>query len=232
MKSAQDLRNALTNCKQISAQAFYSKGHDVVLLPENWTNSITRRIDRIQWIQEPCKTMYCPDWLQMQHPISENISGYKQRGMDQEHNKLRDTPESWKLIALDLMIRSPLMSAFHALCNFTLCDIAFWDGTEHLAWHWDGNDSADVFFLIYFTDGQNWDAGDPGTLIIGERSVDDCDWLSSPVDSEVVELARIAPANGLCVVLNNRDPRFVHKVDMLQQYRKRVVFSAGFKISN
>ncbi len=146
---------------------------------------------------------------------------------------LENTPPALKKKVVDLLV-SDRFKPFASSFDFEVGFIDLWQGSEGCGWHWDGLESVDFLVLLYVTDHDVWPAEKGGELYIGKRldtirSVSDP--LSVNVDMPSVDvdtLVRISPRNGTLVVLNNRDPRFVHRCNLMtEKVDKRITLTFG-----
>jgi hypothetical protein len=104
-----------------------------------------------------------------------------------------------------------------------------WDGSEDCPWHWDGTDDSDMILLCYINKYREWDRDWGGQLRVGER---DLKSRGAFIDfQEIKHVIEIQPQRRTIALVNNRNPRLVHKPETLNGYYERKVFTAGLKLT-
>lgn len=84
-----------------------------------------------------------------------------------------------------------------------------WNGARDLDWHWDGFDYVADYYILCYIPMQELNKDTGGSISFGIRDYID---ESNPRFDTPRLIEEIYPTEGLCVIINNSNPRFVHKV--------------------
>ncbi len=210
---------------QLNVNSIYKHGYDAVSLTPAWHTRFTEIVKQTDWIADSSKVVLRnPSWA------STNAGGYASK-VEQEESLNADSlalaPQDLVAGVRELLEDRNLFGIWREAYKFDLSFIAMWDGAERLPWHWDGPTQAEFFFLIYLNQYDQWPAGGGGELIVGTRDIES-GFLGFPKPEDVTVLDMITPQAGTVVCCNNRNPRFVHKVNPLLRAKERIVLMICF----
>lgn len=211
----------------ISLDSFLEHGFVAVTLNDFLMERFIDLVQRTTWVGSHDIYSRIPNWY-------ENLSLKEYSS----HNRITDqklksqlfekaVPKEYKDLLFFFANHSGLLDGFQNLYSFDLSTADLWDGAEDLGWHWDGIDAGDIIFLLYFSN-MKWEEKDGGQVETGKRSVDGKHWLMDY--SDINTLHSSLPNNGNVLIINNRDPRFVHRVRPMKTPMERIVLTAGFKM--
>ena len=212
----------------LNVNKFYKQGYDEWTLPEE--------LKTILW-----GAIYTEEWNE--HSVYKNIPSWsintdittppkQDREYNREYEKAKSAssldvvPQVYIDSIKKLFDNSYYSKWFRDTCGFDyeLRFIDLWNGSDELAYHWDGVEDHDLGFLIYLTDEPNWKQEYGSVLKIAER-----DWPAETVYNE----NSIIPSNGKIILLNNMNPRFVHSVGKLKDNTKnRYTINVGISVWN
>lgn len=212
----------------LNVNKFYKQGYDEWTLPEE--------LKTILW-----GAIYTEEWNE--HSVYKNIPSWsintdittppkQDREYNREYEKAKSAssldvvPQVYIDSIKKLFDNSYYSKWFRDTCGFDyeLRFIDLWNGSDELAYHWDGVEDHDLGFLIYLTDEPNWKQEYGSVLKIAER-----DWPTETVYNE----NSIIPSNGKIILLNNMNPRFVHSVGKLKDNTKnRYTINVGISVWN
>lgn len=162
--------------------------------------------------------------------IPQNLTKTQRMRVINDHVK-NNIPLSFKETATKLLL-SDQLKQIHAMFDIRVKFIDLWQGSEGCVWHWDGTDSADALILAYFSDYKRWDPAMGGQLEIGKR-IDDCvgnlGLYTSDIDENKVQsMGFIPPSQQSLVVVNNQNPYFLHRCNLLASKDiRRVTLTMG-----
>lgn len=211
----------------LKVNKFYKEGYDVWQMPSDlnamlWSSIVSETYNK--------HTVYkgIPTWSINNDMIAGSVDRVYDRATEQQMAKrsLELVPKIYTDCITNLFENDYYKEWFVNTCgyNWELRFIDLWNGSDDLAWHWDGVEDHDIGFLIYFTEEPEWKTEWGSILKIGERNYG---------EDEVNLIGEVVPSNGTIVLLNNMNPRFVHSVNPLKDItRNRYTINAGISLWN
>jgi len=208
---------------------FWKYGYDLWEMPEHLKAMCWGQLLSEEWIEH---NVYkgVPKWsLNLNEQFTDlQVQRDYDREIEHEVNKvgLKTVPPTW-IDIINELFDNPYYSDFlKKTCGYQheLKFIDIWNGSDEIGWHWDGVEDHGIGFLIYFTEQAIWNPDWKAELYVGEK-----DWGAKDTDT----FKKITPGNGTVVLINNMNPRLVHRVERLANYDvNRYTINAGFSVWN
>ena len=208
---------------------FWKYGYDLWEMPEHLKAMCWGQLLSEEWIEH---NVYkgVPSWsLNLNEQFSDlQVQRDFDRETEKEVNKigLQTVPPIWIDIINELFDHPYYSDFLKKTCGYEheLKFIDIWNGSDEIGWHWDGVEDHAIGFLIYFTEQAVWNPDWKAELYVGEK-----DWGAKDTDT----FKKITPGNGTVVLINNMNPRLVHRVERLANYDvNRYTINAGFSVWN
>jgi hypothetical protein len=211
----------------------YSNGYASFRLDPITYQHLKKALDDDEWldystIETTEKFKSVPVWFH--DAITENEGHINDGRPDSLNDFVLDyVPESYLNPLLNLIKDPILLSGLTDTYEIAISRVAITNGCSTLPWHTDICDECDMFFLIYISD-QAWSESDGGYLDVGVRDIQSNNLMTVNSDDSIKRLARLSPNNRQCVLINNRNPRFLHKVTEValeKQNADRILINVG-----
>lgn len=214
----------------VSADDFYDKGYVSFKMTNNHYSVIKSIIEKQEWVKD-CERVYSaiPSFLS-ERGISEAGDGngfgqYNKTRLSQLEKFPSEYTDFLKGFFLDPMVTSDWQEIY----DLELRYFDIWDGAEATPWHFEASSDADLVFLVYLSDEDNWKREWGGQLEVGKRIIANGGMVSDFGDIE--EVACILPNNRTVVVMNNKKLNCLHRSVAMAETRKRIVLTGEIKFN-
>lgn len=220
------MKTNIGRIRPISIDQLFEEGYSIGRLSTHYRLRLENLLKSVNWIKGHPIYDQIPDWfdgvdLNKYDSTNHILNQRLKRKLFNDH-----VPRDFASFTDEIINFSGIMKGLNDIYRYRTAFLDLWEGAENLPWHWDGGDPATFLMLIYFSNEKEWTSEDGGVLEVGKRSVDNKQFM---IDySDVRKLNAIIPVSGTVLIINNRDPRFVHQVTPVINKRHRIVLTAGF----
>lgn len=213
--------------RPVNLNALYEFGFDCTLLPKPDYDSLMSIIGLTTWVPDREGIFISkPDWSPHHDELDDPLK------VEQERKKnaynLHRAPIPLIRAVESLLSSAAILGDLLRAYSTELSYVSLYNGAEDLDWHWDGPSQADFFMLLYLNNSKGWPVQGGGELMTGVRSIDSNYLHVEPKSVSMVQ--SITPSSRTLVVCNNQNPRFVHKVNPLNEAKERIVLMIGFNL--
>lgn len=210
-------------------EKLFGSGYSTGRIPLVIGNVILQLLDKERWVKDLAIGFSIPEWsfvdFDPELPVDE-------RELLISDTLALKTPKHYKHLLMSWIMSSEDFVDLAKLGQINIVGLSIWDGVEDLSWHWDGYDAGDFILMSYFSPYDEWPSDWQGMLTTGTRRLDG-DWLGFSKDSQVYAHEVIYPEHCRFVLLNNQNPKFVHRTTLLDRVDiHRYTISASVKIGS
>lgn len=203
--------------EQLCPDSLYSRGYTSFSIPNHYAEILSNLLEQETWVEDPAGVYRSlPAWGNIDVALGDHVA-IRERAA--EAGLRAAIPPSYTAVINHILKDCHVMGQLLSIAPLKLHFTHAWDGAESLDWHWDGLASGDFVLLIYLSRHSYWDPKWGGCLSVGTRPLRG-NFLRVQ-DKSVDALDQIMPVFGRAVLLNNSNPRFVHKVSELTSDRSR-----------
>lgn len=214
--------------RELDTNAFYKSGVTTCNLQRALYDKLRTLMLELKWVNDPEMTYNAvPHFIadNRTHSGAENGSTTLEWSYDRKAT-VEGFPLPFKDILSDILKHH--LVDLGCVYDFHIVFMDMWDGSEDCPWHWDGTDDSDIIMLAYVNDYQWWDPAWGGHLLVGQRDLSKRGIFS---DFQKIEgIQSIPPQRRTLALVNNRNPRLVHKPEPLIGQHERKVFTAGIRL--
>ena len=207
-------------------EQLYRDGYTLLNLPTQYPAAFSALLSSEEWVPDPEGVFSSlPSWAVTS--ISPDLHVVEREKIAEAHLQ-ESLPAGYRHLFERLAGDQQVFGDLLRISALRLTTAHAWDGAEDLTWHWDGYASGQFVLLMYLSRQDDWPVELGGTLSVGTRPLTN-DLLR--VDPESVELLdEFTPQFGRAVLLNNTNPRFVHKASPLRRpvERRTIMASLAF----
>lgn len=200
--------------KTFNSVDFYQKGAVYLRVDRKLSERLSSAINNLDWRYDEEEGLEAPYGIRPE--IEDEFS---QGEYSYNDNVNPDFPKDVRDSVSDLLLGDAFFQ-MNQCFDFKINVADIWDGCdpEGLPWHYDGVTSDDIVLLFYLSENKGWKPEFGGHLEIGIRT---SSMLNDPniytgtgteIENGIESICVVPPKIRNLVVLNNKNPYFLHKV--------------------
>jgi hypothetical protein len=198
---------------------YFEKGYVVSNIPQSMLSAFWYIIHSTEWVNSTSVFKEVPSWYVEGKPVDSNKEDSIQDFEKYANQQIMEhAPRSILDLAQDVSCLPLLQYLKIYRPQLTLSHVHLWNGAEGGAFHQDIIDGSNVLVLCYFTDEMVWDPKWGGSITL-QKQIDGGKYTN-----------QVYPNTGTMVIINNDNPLFMHKVELLNQDNvNRYTFAFSYK---
>ena len=198
---------------------FYQKGAVFLKIDRKLSDKLDKAVNNLDWRYDEEEGQMSPYGIrpEVEDEFNQDGDSYNDNVNPNFPKDIRD--------AIDELLLSDAFYQMNQCFDFKINVADIWDGCDPdgMPWHYDGVTSDDIVMLFYLSENKRWVPEFGGNLEIGLRTanmINDPDlFTGASVDEEIgiESICSVPPKKRNLVVLNNKNPYFLHKVNKIMK---------------